>query len=985
MAKISLFDIFTGSSTTKWLVPGDGINLEYADRNHSIVISLSGTGPGGTIDISLDPNPTLGGDLNLNGYSIISNPGQDIIIQPGIGGDLILNGLTLPNQDGDEGDLLGTDGNGNLVWYKVPGITDSQPGISYYVDGTVVTTGDGTKETPFKTIQEALTICVDNDTIVIFPGSYSEDLVFNKTIYLVGIDNSEVIIFGKTEIETNHIVYATNINFENNADVMLDNEGTLVLTDGSLVRPNNNGITNNGTLRLENVDIETYIDNLSEAYFYNTSSTGGLVVSSGILIIDSAQKLPMVDHTNGSLILRNSSQIEFDNSGSIIGLDVSIRSTATSGSFLLDNISLKQATGWSKIDKTGTCGWILNHVGRNPLIDVLNGTRQYYLMEATDISSVFEPTNYSISSTAFEVRSVDETTINDHLAGIDEKLGEAAFSPEKISWVSASAPNGGNGKFNTPFNSVMMAVDNAVDGDTIIILEGDYVGETVIIDEDITLMGIGTVNVTNSMIELSGGAYLLLDNLTVSASGNVPLTVNNGSFKIKNSTFNAPLATAIVVTQLSADSEIIDSNWNGNLTNNDTTQHKLIIRGVNSSTSEITTNNVDSFTIVRDSAEIGTVHHNAGQLYLTNIGSIKSDGSGVSVYSGAEQDGLNFLLINLSSTLQRDGIYGQINKTGDAPYKFGFNDFGTSDIINGPSEPFLLSSDNVTVNYTATSYSSTDILTDHIEKIDDALAHTVYKPERLFYVDTIDALNEVYGSITETTFGYDSTIYITSGAIAQFLLHEDFEFKPGINLIGTGSAENVIVQMPAEIPNLLITSALSGMVHETLWRDIKLNSPTIINQTVIGDELHYENMTINGDITLNSGKLVIRNSLINGIITVTGGSLEIWNSELEENVIIGDGTVYMNGIRQFISKTDPSFNITGGDIVIEGIYCSNDQESIFTINNGKAVVNGMIVRADTNLIAINQTIGGSFYLGVNNLLAESKSASGTVNNLGVGV
>lgn len=982
MAKISLYDIFTGSASTKWLEPGGGISLDYSADYKSVIVSLSGTGPDGEIDIGLDPNPSLGGDLNINGYEIISDPGVDIVLNPGAGGHIILDGLTWPDSDGDAGDLLGTDGNGNLVWYKVPGISNSQPGQTFYVDQSVLVTGDGSKETPFKTIDEALLIADNGDTLVIYEGTYSGDYTIDKVLYFIGIDDAEVIIFGVTTV--NAQTTFTNIILENNVDVALNNTSVVYFSQGSIDRENNEGVINSGIMFIDGTLIGTHITNTGTITAENINSINGLITTSSSLIIKSAIQSPMIDHVGGTVEIRNAPSFVFDD-GSSIGSDVSIRSTSNTGSLLLDNISFKQSTGWSMINKTGTAPWIINNVGRNPLIDVLNGPRQYFITEASDLSSVYIPANYAATSNVGEARLVGEASITEHLRGIDGKLGVMSFNPANAYWVAQNAAPGGDGSFTKPYNSLSLATSVAASGSTILVMPGTYDGESIIVDESLTITGIGENIFTNSVLTLTGAADLKMNNINISHSSNIPFTVDNGEFKIYNSYFSSPNATAVKINQLSNDSELINSAWDGSLTNSDTNGNKLIISGVNSSTSEIRTDNVGSFTIVRDSAEIGTVHHEAGQLHIINVGSIKADGSGVSVYSDADDTGLNFLMINLSSTIQEDGSYGQINKTGDAPYKFGLNDFGSSDIITGPSEPLTISSDNVDVNYVATSYTSTNILTDHIEKIDDILNHVLVKPTRLYYVDTIDGLNDVYNAITETTFGFDSSIYITPGATAQFILHDDFEFKPGINLIGTGSSENIIVQMPPVIPNLIITSAVSGMVHETLWRDIKLNSPTIVNITNPEDELHYESMTINGDITLNSGRLIIRDSKINGVITVTGGKLEIWNSEIIENIVVGSGEVYLNGIQQTYSGPSVSVMVNGGLVKADNFHSTNTASPIFMVQAGKTIVTSLIVGSDTFNTVIEQVTGGDIYIGINNITAEAKSVIGTVSSLGVGI
>lgn len=983
MTKISLYDIFTGSATTKFLEPGAGISLDYSDDFHSIILSLSGLGPDIPVDISTDLNPTLGGNLNVNGHSIISGPGQNISLSPGLGGHIVLNGLNFPTEDGANGDLLGTDGNGNLVWYKVPGITNSQIGTTYYVDQSVPTTGTGTKESPFKTLPEAIAVAQNGDSIAIYTGTYTGNFLFARSINLIAMDNANVRIFGHSIISNTTTLQSQRVNFENNADFALDNNGTFIMDGGSIVRDNDYGMSSIGSVTIKNALIQTRINSQGPIELINVDSNGGLISTYDSLILRSAIKAPMIDHASGTVEIRNAPAFDYDHDGSSLGQDISIKSASNTGYLIIDNVSLKQSTGWSKIQKSGTCDWVINNVGRNPLHDVLNGNRQYFITEASDLSSYYKPINYSITTDASQIRDQEEASITDHLIGIDAKLGESLFSPANIWWVSTDGQDTNSGSSSQPFLTLSHAIAQAVAGDTIVVIGGDYANEVIVIDKDLNIIGLENPVFTNTTVELSNGAFMKMDKIQVASATDVPLTVTNGSFDISNSKFESNLNNAIEIAQLSSDSQIDHTKWVGKLINSDTSGHKLVIAGVNDSRSALVTNSSTSKTYLRDSAFVGSITHTLGYLSIVNVGQIESTGSGKSIVSTAPNAAGNYLFINLTSTKQDDGSYGIVEKTGTCDYQLGLNDIGSANTFTGNGQMDLISSDQIHVDYTPQSYTATDVLTDHIHQIDTKLGQAVIRPSRLYYVDTVDGLNEIYSSITETTFGFDSTIYITPGAIAQFILNT--QFVPGINLIGTGSAENVIVQMPTGIPHLHITSALSGMVHETLWRDIKLNSPVIVEQSLADDEIHFENMTINGDITVNYGKLIIRNSRINGILTIAGGSVELWNCELLDRVAIGDGELYINSVKQYITSSYSAFDITGGSVIIDSIRASNTTESIFKVQGGKTVVSSLIIDSNSFDTVIYQDIGGSIYLGMNNIVAEGKTVSGTVLTLGFGL
>jgi len=100
-------DTFTFSATDK----GDKIVFASAnDGTNPDIISVS-TGIANVVD---DTTPQLGGNLDVNGNSIVSASGGNIAITPDTSGNIILDGLTFPNADGTSGQVLQTNGSGTL-------------------------------------------------------------------------------------------------------------------------------------------------------------------------------------------------------------------------------------------------------------------------------------------------------------------------------------------------------------------------------------------------------------------------------------------------------------------------------------------------------------------------------------------------------------------------------------------------------------------------------------------------------------------------------------------------------------------------------------------------------------------------------------------------------------------------------------------------------------------------------------------------------
>jgi len=67
-------------------------------------------------NVADDTSPQLGGDLDVNGNSIVSASGGNIAITPDGSGKIVLDGLSWPTADGTADQVLKTDGAGNLAF-----------------------------------------------------------------------------------------------------------------------------------------------------------------------------------------------------------------------------------------------------------------------------------------------------------------------------------------------------------------------------------------------------------------------------------------------------------------------------------------------------------------------------------------------------------------------------------------------------------------------------------------------------------------------------------------------------------------------------------------------------------------------------------------------------------------------------------------------------------------------------------------------------
>ena len=92
------------------------ITATYQDSDGTIDLVVSASG---IASVAADTTPQLGGDLDVNGNAIVSASNGNIAITPNGSGKVIIDGLSHPVADGNAGQVLKTDGSGNLAFASV--------------------------------------------------------------------------------------------------------------------------------------------------------------------------------------------------------------------------------------------------------------------------------------------------------------------------------------------------------------------------------------------------------------------------------------------------------------------------------------------------------------------------------------------------------------------------------------------------------------------------------------------------------------------------------------------------------------------------------------------------------------------------------------------------------------------------------------------------------------------------------------------------
>ena len=103
---------------TGWTVAGN-TTLSGTLNGHTIPDgsgTLALTSDITSTDVSADSTPHLGGDLDVSSNAIVSASNGNIAITPNGSGKVIIDGLSHPVADGNSGQVLTTDGSGQLIF-----------------------------------------------------------------------------------------------------------------------------------------------------------------------------------------------------------------------------------------------------------------------------------------------------------------------------------------------------------------------------------------------------------------------------------------------------------------------------------------------------------------------------------------------------------------------------------------------------------------------------------------------------------------------------------------------------------------------------------------------------------------------------------------------------------------------------------------------------------------------------------------------------
>lgn len=137
--------VYNNTSQSAVFSQGSGSNATIT-AGATAWIYADGAGSGAAVravpsDLVDDASPQLGGNLDVNGNSIVSVSNGDIAITPDGTGDVIIDGIKYPQADGNANEILTTDGAGQLSFTALGASNSFTAGMLMPYAGSSAPTG----------------------------------------------------------------------------------------------------------------------------------------------------------------------------------------------------------------------------------------------------------------------------------------------------------------------------------------------------------------------------------------------------------------------------------------------------------------------------------------------------------------------------------------------------------------------------------------------------------------------------------------------------------------------------------------------------------------------------------------------------------------------------------------------------------------------------------------------------------------------------
>ena len=264
-----------------------------------------------------DSSPNLGGDLDVNGSDITSSSAGDITLSPDTTGNVILDGLNWPQADGTSGQVVTTNGAGQLSFSTPAGAGDML--IATY-DPTAVSSDAFLTSNMNATADRLFYSDSSGDVQEITLGTSSQVLTStgatsapsfqaaagggNVSNTGTPVDNQLAVWTDATTVEG-----TTSLTFDSSTDVFIIGDGTT----GSLALGGISQMSNSaGTTTLQNIDaidattettFEAAIDSLTNLTVVGTLVTGNadaIISAASVTVVGAVELATAAETTTGT-------------------------------------------------------------------------------------------------------------------------------------------------------------------------------------------------------------------------------------------------------------------------------------------------------------------------------------------------------------------------------------------------------------------------------------------------------------------------------------------------------------------------------------------------------------------------------------------------------------------------------------------------------------------------------------------------------------
>lgn len=271
---------------------------------------------------------------------------------------------------------------GAAIWQKMGSVVKPENTLYVAVSGDD-TNGDGSASYPYKTISQAITQSSTGSSILVYPGSYNEDLTISVSGVEIKSVSGNVIVGGAFTTSVDDVIIdgidfavisssTPSITIGANSNIVFYNSSMDSSTTISLKGKVGTGIGFNFCEILGSVIMNSTSSNdvvFRDSYGFSTS------ISAGSLVVTGASSIQAIAHTGGTLYLNDVMGIVKDSNNNSI---VSSAASATGNYLSITNSTLLQNDlSYGALSITGGVSYLVDNTIFDPTTILPSSGRTY--------------------------------------------------------------------------------------------------------------------------------------------------------------------------------------------------------------------------------------------------------------------------------------------------------------------------------------------------------------------------------------------------------------------------------------------------------------------------------------------------------------------------------------------------------------------------------------------------------------------------------